>query len=371
MIKKILFSLGALVVIAGGVAGMSAYEAHVINVTAHVENALTVSSEDLDFGTVFPQEYVEKEFTVQMSNSFIEEGYADDIDYVIKQKPKCICQGEVGTADCPHGQYAPVSYLDDECPSGYVKMKSLCGYLSKMDGDPDDDNDEGVPSYYQGTGCMPFNGDEFALGRLAKSQQDTSDVWIIDLKVPPFGGYVAQDWPAGCPLLKGDPNGEDFGCDLWLEVTNISRTGTPVDENIVSISLENKDENWNVIVDDVYGTLVYPLVSSTFDYEVTAQGLQPNTEYSLIYYAGPWPGNNPGAFIGSGMTDASGNIAFSGSPDLGMDLPDSADANYPAGAKIWLVPSSHYSEAEKKLATWDPSQYLFEYDLILYNDTDI
>jgi len=60
--KKILFALGAVIAIAGGIAAMSAYEAHVINVTAHIENALSVTPEEMIFGTVFPQEYLERDF---------------------------------------------------------------------------------------------------------------------------------------------------------------------------------------------------------------------------------------------------------------------------------------------------------------------
>ena len=73
MRKKILLGLLAAVVVVGGVAGMSAYEAHVINVTAHIENALRIPTEAIEFGTVFPQEYVEKDFTIFLSDSFLDE----------------------------------------------------------------------------------------------------------------------------------------------------------------------------------------------------------------------------------------------------------------------------------------------------------
>ncbi len=54
--KKVLLVLGTLLVSISGVAMVSAYEAHIINVTAHVENAMSVNKDDIDFGTVFPQE---------------------------------------------------------------------------------------------------------------------------------------------------------------------------------------------------------------------------------------------------------------------------------------------------------------------------
>ncbi len=64
MKKKILVTGGAVIAVVIGVIGMSAFEAHVINVTAHIENGLNVSSSELEFGTVIPQEYLERNFSV-------------------------------------------------------------------------------------------------------------------------------------------------------------------------------------------------------------------------------------------------------------------------------------------------------------------
>lgn len=52
-----------------------------------------------------------------------------------------------------------------------------------------------------------------------------------------------------------------------------------------------------------------------------------------------------------------------------MDLPHSDDENYPDGAKIWLVPSSDYGNTG--VIGWNPAKYLFEHDLITYDDTDV
>ena len=59
-----------------------------------------------------------------------------------------------------------------------------------------------------------------ASGILSKRVNDLSDLWIVDLKVPPVEGFVGQDWPAGCPTVP--TNDIDYGCDLWIEVTGIS-----------------------------------------------------------------------------------------------------------------------------------------------------
>ena len=150
MKKKILLALVAAVAVVGGVAGMSAYEAHVINVTAHIENALYVHPDEIAFGTVFPQEYVERDFTVELSTSFQAAGRVDDVEYVIKQKPKCICDSEEYTNEtlCPEGKYTVVDYATHACPDLYHEMENLCQFLSKVDDDPNDGNDTSHPSYY-------------------------------------------------------------------------------------------------------------------------------------------------------------------------------------------------------------------------------
>ena len=68
--KKVLLVLGALMMVLSGVAAVSAYEAHIINVTAHVENALDVTPRSIDFGTVFPQEWFTKDVSITTSISF-------------------------------------------------------------------------------------------------------------------------------------------------------------------------------------------------------------------------------------------------------------------------------------------------------------
>lgn len=204
-----------MVAVAGGIAAMSAFEAHIINVTAHIENALLVHPTELVFGTVFPQEYLTKNFTVELSGSFQEESSVENIEYKIAQKPKC-------WDSATHSIHKPVDYATHQCPDGYEPMLSLCPYLSKLDGDPEDQNDTSVPSYFQGASCSTST--ETAMGKLSKLTGDLADLWVVDLKVPPVMGTVGQDWPAGCPVV--DENDKDYGCDLWVEVTNIG-TKTP------------------------------------------------------------------------------------------------------------------------------------------------
>jgi len=230
--KKILFGLVAVVVVAGGVAGMSAYEAHVINVTAHVENALTTHSDPLHFGTVFPQEYLERNFTISLSNSFQTSQREDLVRYKIVQKPKCECtEDPANTELCPHGEYAAVDYATHLCPENYVMMEDLCEFLSKLPTAETPDGESGVPSYYEEgnpDSCVPRGENDprlhVALGVLGAG--DLSDEWAVDLKVPPVEGYIGQDWPETCADWTVPTDGADYGCDLWVEVTCI---GSPED----------------------------------------------------------------------------------------------------------------------------------------------
>jgi predicted ribosomally synthesized peptide with SipW-like signal peptide len=161
-------------------------------------------------------------------------------------------------------------------------------------------------------------------------------------------------------------NNPNFAC------TNIS----PVTG---SLKLENENivvgGPWTIIDDTIFANLTWTDNASTFSYSLTGKVPTPNANYSLIYYADGWPGNNPGAYIGTGLSDAGGNISFSGNPDLGMDLPKQPDGNYAAGAKIWLVLSADYNSGSLStgpMTDWNPSQYLFEGNVYIhYNDTDV
>ena len=140
----------------------------------------------------------------------------------------------------------------------------------------------------------------------------------------------------------------------------------------VPLVLENKNpSDWSIINDGRYAVLNFIPSGPKFVYDLKGYSLESSTQYSLIYYADPWEGNHPGALIGNGSSDGSGQLSLSGSIDLGMDLPNSADANHPIGAKIWLVPSSDYDTTTKSMTLWNPADYLFETRTIQYDDTDV
>ncbi len=182
--------------------------------------------------------------------------------------------------------------------------------------------------------------------------------------------------------LRPDLTGDDYV---------ITTTAVPV-ANRKALILENKDpaDAWNIIDDNRVATLIYNPRGNNFNYALIGSGLEPNTEYSLIYYADKaerftyWGGDNPGALIGIGTTTTNGNLAMDGSINLNMNLPCPPDANIDGvdytiedgysnahGAKLWLVPSSDYNEGEKRVTVYNPTDYLFETDLISYTDTNI
>ena len=144
---------------------------------------------------------------------------------------------------------------------------------------------------------------------------------------------------------------------------NITLTGEQLKGELV---LENKsgDPDWRILHDSTQAVFAYKVKDKTLNYSLTASGLEANTEYSLIHYVDPWPGNGVGSVgeISSGSTDGSGNLTVSGEVELNANL---------TNAKVWLVPSELYDATEKKVTGWSPSRFLFETGLIDYYDSDL
>lgn len=268
--KKILLALGALAVALITIPMFAAFEAHVINVTAKIENALAVQTEAIRFGTVFPEELLLKDFDVQLSSSFLEEDRVDDVRYHIKQKDKPLnpeafvdergeqCpgpgQGCISSTQFCH-THRPTDPGNPEDSYYGVCFPSLCPYLSKdSDNDEQVDNDGSIGAFHRAEcddgldndqdGEIDWDDDSectskyddseledgqqgLVNGILAKSLRDIVDNWVIDLHVPCFKGACAQD--NVIPLdYQLDPRLESktFGCDLWVEVEGVS-TSTP------------------------------------------------------------------------------------------------------------------------------------------------
>ena len=250
--KKLILGLVGLMAALVLMPMFAAFEAHVVNVTATIENALQVHPQSIRFGTVFPQEHLFSDFFIAFSQSFstTDQLRVGTVEYVIKQKPMpkpervAALGGKEAARDWCHAN-APVNPGDVNDPYYVNCYPSICPYVSKHPDNipgtgqpnrppgPSDNNDVGLP---------PFHNPEtdFAYGKIVKFinpnntiGSDTSDNWTVDLAVPCFKGQCAQDWPAFVRRLNPNatnteiyklPQGLEhqvFGCDLWVEVTDI------------------------------------------------------------------------------------------------------------------------------------------------------
>jgi hypothetical protein len=279
MIKRLLVRGGMLVgtlgIVLAGAAAFSAFEAHIINVTARIDNALSVETGAIEYGPVFPEQYLTENIQVGLSDTFLSAQRDDDVEFVIKQKPKVKTPcGTDSATSTPCGQdpndnpvpgdpYAIVTvgapynftgpawqfceeHLPVNAPYGTYNSSDLywrycyiplANYLSKHGANPLDVSVDAFHHAYTWASSTASQLDPLyiASGRLSKADQVTSDTCIIDLAVPCFVGECAQDWetfvhsknPSADPnafMLPKELKNKMFGTDLWIEVTNISLT---------------------------------------------------------------------------------------------------------------------------------------------------
>jgi hypothetical protein len=132
--------------------------------------------------------------------------------------------------------------------------------------------------------------------------------------------------------------------------------------------LREKDPTtWEIVADGAWGKMKYNLSGPEFDFVFNGHGLEPGADYTLIYYPDPWPGDGL-ICLGSGVADEDGNVHIMASVDTG-DMPAEGDEN--EGAKIWLVLSDDVDCENSAMVGWQPEEYLFEHNLITFDDTDV
>ncbi len=222
MKRKIIPILGALVLVVSGVAAVSAYEAHLINVTAHVENALSVNTTAIDYGTVFPQEVLKVHRNIALSESALRELDDDllSVDYQVWAECKPIPGSD------PLAFY---QWLGDWLWVGIDAPQ----ILSPIDG-----HVQVGAAPASCPGALPIGGAASPLtGNL--NANNTVDMMGVTILTPAFVGYynaltdVKPDYfqavidAGNWPLLVGDPDGTDLGLDLKIQVTGINR-GLPI-----------------------------------------------------------------------------------------------------------------------------------------------
>jgi hypothetical protein len=137
------------------------------------------------------------------------------------------------------------------------------------------------------------------------------------------------------------------------------KSGRAGKSNVGHLMLFQKDTTtWEVVEDGAWGKMKYNLMGPTFDFVFNGHGLAGGM-YTLIYYPDPWPGNGL-ICLGDG-TARGGNVHIKGSVETSGDLID---------AKIWLVPSDDVDCVSQIMKGWNGEEYLFEYNLITFDDTD-
>lgn len=131
---------------------------------------------------------------------------------------------------------------------------------------------------------------------------------------------------------------------------------------------EKDPETWEVVDGGARGKMKYNLTGYEFDFVFNGHALEPDYDYTLIYYPDPWPGDGL-ICLGEGTADYDGNVHIKNVINTGS-MPSMADENYPDGAKIWLVLSNDIDCAAQSMFGWNPMEYLFEYDLMTFEDID-
>jgi hypothetical protein len=110
----------------------------------------------------------------------------------------------------------------------------------------------------------------------------------------------------------------------------------------------------------------------------SAKGLVPNTEYTLLSYAEPYPGTGS-KVIGTttsnnkGVVKIKGPFSNAGSVVYNVYAPNAeGDYKNTVGAKIWLVKTADLSitGGTASFIAWNPTTYLFEMSLVDYPDLD-
>lgn len=134
--------------------------------------------------------------------------------------------------------------------------------------------------------------------------------------------------------------------------------------------VEKNPEDWSIVEGGAHGLLRYTRTGPMFIFRFHGQGLIPNTSYTLIYYPDPWPGDGL-ICLASGTADYHGHLRHVvGAVKIDGGFPAEYDENHPDGAKIWLVRSEDVDCNGKMMVGWNPTEYLFEYELITYPYTE-
>ena len=227
----------ALLMVVSGVAAVSAYEAHTINVKAHVENALLVDTAEMDFGTVFPEEILYKEAAIGLSSSANGSmgggqvsGNLSSVEYKVFAEYKLEVPGTNFEYYQWLGEWLWVGNEGAVNPDTNTANLSGLGWYC-VGPQPDDDY-----AYPVGVKPVPMASEVTGLSATLNAQDKDNMVRVM-LLTPAFHNSYNADTDALVkpqwwldliademwPRLSGDGSGTDLGLDLKIQVTGINR----------------------------------------------------------------------------------------------------------------------------------------------------
>ncbi|TET28181.1 MAG: hypothetical protein E3J73_01250 [Candidatus Bathyarchaeum sp.] len=126
---------------------------------------------------------------------------------------------------------------------------------------------------------------------------------------------------------------------------------------------EKDSDTWEIVEDAAWGKLNINVKKGQF--VLNAHKLEPETDYVLICYQDSWPGTGS-LLLGNGTSNEEGNVHIKGSVDY-ETLPSyvyDIDGTQVEGSKIWLVLAADFDKEAPEMDAWNPSEYLFEFDLL-------
>lgn len=239
---------------------------------------------------------------------------------------------------------------------------------------------EGNVTYYKPAGggnwvTVVSETDQVRVDNVVNTWVKLVDELAVGEKMVVSQSYHLMTWTdSGQPMITNWAQGDVMTFDIELDARQLDAPapGTTEQDGKVYATANLSQKNTTTWVPyGATGSLTYEVAAAAFNYDFN--GTVPvEGEYQLIYYPDPWASNKQIVRIGSPVASTGLNITLSGTPDLGMDLPNSAtdfDSNYPVGAKVWLVPTSDLSG--NTLSWTNPDQYLFDVNMVNYDDTGV
>jgi len=170
-------------------------------------------------------------------------------------------------------------------------------------------------------------------------------------------------------VIAGDGSMSGTAIGPGQTFTWVTTSGNAVN-NLGHLYLYQKtptDPSWPIVQGGAWGKMEYNLSGPTFDFVFNGHNLLGSANYTLIYYPDPWPGTGL-ICLGTGTANKGKNVHIAGSLFTG-NLPATYDTNK-GGAKIWLVKSRNVDCINYKMIGWNPTEYLFENNLIKYDYTN-